>query len=124
MNTSQNNSAQNPEQDQSPSSISLDDLIKQQDQQRGLTPLPLEPKLLLKRIKDGGHSGQFLADAFISAYRIDTLFPHNLGELIKLDTAGFRLFHQVLHIRHISDWNDNSLYQIEQQIKAIVGGVK
>lgn len=105
-----------------PRRMSMADIIEQQNQERGLAPLPLEPELLLKRVKDSGHSGQFLADAFISAYRTDTPFPHSLGELIKLDAEGFRLFHQVLHIRHISGWNDDSLYQIEQQIKAIVGG--
>jgi hypothetical protein len=104
-----------------PRRMSMDDVIKRQNQERGLEPLPLEPELLLKRVKDGGHSGQFLADAFISAYRTDTPFPHSLGGLIKLDAEGFRLFHQVLHIRHISGWSDDHLYQIEQQINAIVG---
>jgi hypothetical protein len=103
-----------------PRRMSIDDLINQQNQERGLEPLALEPELLLKRVADGGHSGQFLADAFISAYRTDTPFLHSLGELIKLDTEGFRLFHQILHIRHISGWKDDSLYQIEQQIKTIL----
>jgi hypothetical protein len=105
-----------------PRRMSMTDIIKQQNHERGLEPLPLEPKLLLKRVKDGGHSGQFLADAFISAYRTGTPFQHSLGELIKLDAEGFRLFHQVLHIRHIPGWNDDRLYRIEQQINAIVGG--
>lgn len=105
-----------------PRRMSMADIIKRQNQERGLTPLPLEAELLLKRVKAGGHSGQFLADAFISAYRTDTPFPHSLGGLIKLDTEGFRLFHQVLHIRHISGWNDDHLYQIEQQVNAIVVG--
>lgn len=105
-----------------PRRMSMADIIKRQNEERGLEPLPLEAELLLKRVKDGGHSGQFLADAFISAYRTDTPFPHSLGGLIKLDAEGFRLFHQVLHIRHISGWNDDRLYQIEQQVNAIVGG--
>ena len=100
--------------------IKLSDLLQQQNQQRGLVPMPLEPELLLKRIADGGHSGQFLADAFISAYRTDVSFNHSLGELIKLDAEAFRLFHQILHIRHIPGWNDDGLYQIEQQIIAVV----
>ena len=29
---------------------------------------------------------------------------------------------EILHIRLISGWNDDSLYQIEQQIEAIQGG--
>jgi len=103
-----------------PRRMSMDDIIKQQNQERGLTPLPLEPELLLKRVKDGGFSGQFLADAFSSAYRTDTPFPHSLGGLIKLDAEGFRLFHQILHIRHISGWNDDELYRIEQIITAIM----
>lgn len=105
-----------------PRRVSLADLIEQQNQERGLKPLPLEPELLLKRVADGGHSGQFLADAFLSAYRTDLPFPHSLGELIKLDTEGFRLFHEILHIRHISGWSDDTLYDIEQRIKAITKG--
>ena len=103
-----------------PRSISVDDLIRQQNQERGLEPLSLEPELLLKRISDGGHSGQFLADAFISAYRTDQPFLHSLGELIKLDAEGFRLFHQILHIRHIRGWSDEGLYRLEQVIMAVI----
>ncbi|MBT9098767.1 hypothetical protein KFZ76_13740 [Methylovulum psychrotolerans] len=90
--------------------------------QRGLEPLPLEPELLLKRIAQGGHSGQFLADAFLSAYRTDKPFLHSLGELGKLDAEGFRLFHQILHIRHVSGWSDDGLYQTEQAVKAALKG--
>lgn len=104
--------------------VSLAEITKQHNHERGLELLPLEPDLLLKRIKQGGHSGQYLADAFLSAYR-NTPFKHSLNELIKLDTEGFRLFHEILHIRHIAGWNDDALYQIEQDIKAInKGGVK
>lgn len=103
-----------------PRRVAIADLIKQQNVERGLEPLLLESDLLLKRIAQGGHSGQFLADAFISAYRTDKPFPHSLGELFKLDPEGFRLFHQILHIRHVSGWNDNNLYQIEQRIIAIL----
>jgi hypothetical protein len=106
-----------------PRRVALADLIKQQKEERGLEPLPIESDLLLKRIEKGGHSGQFLADAFISAYRTDKPFSHSLGELIKLDPEAFRLFHQILHIRHISGWSDDHLYKIEQQIIAL-GGVQ
>lgn len=104
--------------------VSLSDIIKQQNQERGLEPLALESELLLKRIADGGYSGQFLADAFLSAYRTDVLFPHSLGGLRKLDDEGFRLFHQILHIRYISGWSDDNYYQIEQQINNMVEGVQ
>jgi hypothetical protein len=59
-----------------------------------------------------------------SAYRTQKPFIHSLGELIKLDTEAFRLFHEILHIRHIRGWNDDNLYQIEQQIIAITGGTE
>ena len=106
----------------SPRRVSIDDLIKQRNQAMGLKPLPLESDLLLQRIAQGGHSGQFLANAFISAYRTTQPFSHSLGELMKLDAEGFRLFHEILHIRYIPGWNDDDLYQIEQQIIALVGG--
>ncbi|WP_394752653.1 hypothetical protein [Crenothrix sp.] len=106
-----------------PRKVSLVELLQQQHVERSLDLLPLEVDLLLMRIAAGGHSGQYLADAFLSAYR-HTPFKHGLGELIKLDTEGFRLFHEVLHIRHVKGWNDDNLYQIELQIKAIIGGVQ
>ncbi|MEF3076407.1 hypothetical protein V2P20_15360 [Methylobacter sp. Wu1] len=96
--------------------ISLDDLMARQDQERGIKPLSLEPELLLDRIDQGGHSGQFLADAFISAYRTDQPFQHSLGELSRLDAEGFRLFHEILHIRHTPGWSDQLLYDIECQV--------
>lgn len=102
-----------------PAPITLDEYINEQAQERGLEPMPLETDILLKRVKDGGHSGQFLADAFISAYRTHQPFNHSLGELTRLDAEGFRLFHEILHIRHVPGWRDDALYGIEQQIKAI-----
>lgn len=101
-----------------PRKRSLKDILNEQAQERGIEPLPLEPELLLDRIAQGGFSGQFLADAFISAYR-GAAFPHSLGGLARLDAEGFRIFHEILHMRHVSGWSDDSLYQIEQQIKAI-----
>lgn len=93
----------------------------QNQQARGLKPLALEFDLLLQRIKAGGHSGVFLADAFLSAYRTDKLFNHSLGELIRLDSEGFRLFHEILHIRHIKGWNEAVLYDTEQKVLAMMG---
>ena len=93
----------------------IDD-IKQQ--KLHFEPMALESDLLLKRIKDGGFNGQFLTDAFISAYNI-TPFTHSLGDLIKLDAEAFRLFHEILHIRHVKGWSDDSLHRIEQRIKEI-----
>jgi hypothetical protein len=87
-----------------------------------IEPLTLDADLLLARITQGGHSGQFLADAFISAYRTNQPFQHSLGELARLDAEGFRIFHEILHIRHIPGWSDEALYEIEQQIKSIMGG--
>ena len=74
---------------------------------------------MLQRIKAGGHSGLFLADAFISAYRTNEPFNHSLGELIRLDNEGIRLFHQILHIRFIRGWSDDALYGIEQRINEL-----
>jgi hypothetical protein len=100
----------------SPKKINLTDLIEKNNRERGLTPLALEPEILLKRVIDGGYSGQFLADAFISMYR-GTDFPHSLNGLIKLDTEAFRLFHEILHAKFIPGWSDDELYEIEQKIK-------
>ena len=99
-----------------PRKITLSEVLAQQVQERGLQPLPLDADLLIKHIRQGGHSGKFLADAFISAYRTNRPFNHSLGELTTLDAQAFRLFHQVLHIRHVPGWQDNILFSIEQQI--------
>jgi len=102
--------------------ISLAELLASEEHARGFTPDPLDQALLLKRVKDGGHSGQFLSDAFISSYRTQTPFKHSLGEIMKLDYEAIRLFHQILHIRFISGWSDAVLYDLEQEIIAINGG--
>ena len=98
----------NPVQPLKTQSRSLTDIIEQTQKERGIEPMPLEAELPLKRIKDGGFSGQFLADAFHSAYRLKP-FIQSLGDLLKLDAEGFRLFHEILHIRHIKGWSDDAL---------------
>lgn len=105
-----------------PRRISLGDAMRTLARQRGLEPMPLEVGLLLKRVAQGGHSGQYLADAFLSAYRTDQPFFHSLGDLAQLDAEGFGLFHQILHIRHVPGWQDDDFYQLEQQVKAILRG--
>jgi hypothetical protein len=94
--------------------ISLDDLLPLKSQT--VRFLPLEIELLKKRIKDGGHSGEFLFHAFISSYRTHTPFQHSLGEIMKLDMEAIRLFHQILGIRFIKDWSDDVLYNLEKEI--------
>jgi len=101
--------------------VSLAEIQAMQQEERGLAPMPLDADLLIERVRQGGHSGQFLAHAFISAYRM-TSFNSSLGELVKLDAEAFRLFHQVLHMRHIKGWSDDVLYSIEQRIINIMEG--
>lgn len=103
-----------------PRCISLDDLIKQQNHELRIVPMPLERDLLIKRVKAGGHSGQFLGDAFLSAYRTDRPFLHSLGEITKLDAEGIRLFCQIILIRHVRNWSDDDLFDIECDIKIIM----
>ncbi|QPK65163.1 hypothetical protein IVG45_09620 [Methylomonas sp. LL1] len=105
-----------------PKTWTLAGYMKRQAEELGLQPMPLEADLLIKRVSQPGESGRFLADALLSAYRKNVPFRHSLFELINLDAEAFRLFHQVLHIRHVPGWDDNALYAIEQQIKAILEG--
>jgi hypothetical protein len=86
---------------------------------RDVPILTLKAKLLLKRIQDGGFSGNFLGEAFLSMYRMIAEFVYSLGELIKLDAEGFRLFHEILPIRFCKGWNDDFLYELEQKIMAV-----
>lgn len=104
-----------------PKTASIAGYMKMVREQRGLEPLPLESDLLIKRIQQGGKSGHFLAAAFISAYR-NQPFVESLYDLINLDAEGFRLFHEVLHMRHVPGWSDDALYQVEQQINAVLRG--
>jgi hypothetical protein len=101
--------------------ISLNELMDRQEQEQGIKPLDTE--LLLERVAQGGYSGQFLADAFISAYR-GLSFPHSLCGLARLDAEGFLLFHEILHMRHVPGWSDDGLYQTEQRIKVIIQAAK
>lgn len=99
--------------------------VMSQQHTENACPRPiLEVDLLLKRIDDGGHSGQFLADAFISAYRPNRPFQHSLGELPMLDSEALRLFHEILTMRRVSGLTDDGLYELEQRIKTLVGGLQ
>lgn len=105
-----------------PKAMTFGGFFKRQAEEFGLKPMPLEVDLLISRIRQGGHSGDFLANAFLSAYRKNHPFNHALFELINLDAEAFRLFHQILHIRHVPGWDDNALFAIEKQIQAILEG--
>lgn len=95
-----------------PRRMTMQDIMDKTDRERGIKPMPLESDLLLKRVRDGGYSGQFLGDAFLSSYQPSIEFPHSLSGLLRLDAEGFRLFHEILHIRHISGWSDDIYYEI------------
>lgn len=85
--------------------VTLEELMARSEKERGY-PIPvLETELLLKRVKDGGQSGDFLSKSFLSAYDMSP-FNMSLGDFINLDAEGMRLFHQILHIRHVDDWSD------------------
>lgn len=105
-----------------PKTMTFGGFFKRQAEELGLQPMMIEADLLISRVRQGGESGQFLADAFLSAYRKGVPFKHSLFELINLDAEGFRLFHQILHIRHVPGWDDSALYQTEQQIINILKG--
>jgi len=96
----------------------IDDILKQQAEERVILPLPLERSVLIKRVKQGDWSGDYLADAFLSCYGMRP-FNDSLHRLINLDAEGFRLFHEILHMRHIPGWNDNELYSIACEIQQI-----
>jgi hypothetical protein len=98
--------------------VSLADLFKK----HGKRVMPLDSELLLKRVAQGGDSGRFLADAFISAYRTGKIFTHGLFELFLFDDECQALFNQIIHIRPKLGWNEKELYRIEQQILAILDG--
>ncbi|WKJ91636.1 hypothetical protein QZJ86_05740 [Methylomonas montana] len=109
---------------ETPRKVSLDEVLAIQAIERGIVPMALEADLLIPRIEQGGHSGKFLADAFISSYRPHP-FNHPLMELTRLDAEAFRLFHQILHIRHVPGWSDSALYEIEKRVrKAMKEGEK
>jgi|GEM_PF-3036295 len=105
---------------QSEQTARLERMIERQTKERGLTPMPLEPEILLKRVRDGGWSGEYLGEALLSAYWTDRPFNFSLGKIHRLDAEGFRLFHQILHIRLIPGWSDDALWALCMEIKDIL----
>lgn len=93
-------------------------LAENQRQNQCLELVKLDHDLLLKRIKAGGYSGEYLAAAFLSCYR-SRPFNYSLFNTIRLDREGLVLFHGILHMRYVKGWSDDALYSIEQEIKAI-----
>jgi len=109
----------NPITSAKPHSISIKEIEAKTAKARGLTPLKLETDLLLKRVKQGGRSGDFLAQAFLSTYSHDN-FNCSLGDIVHLDAEGFRVFHQVLHIKIVKGWRDDALNDIANKIKILI----
>lgn len=99
--------------------FSPDKRIRLQEQERGSKPLSLQADLLVKRVSEGGFSGQYLADAFLSAYAGQP-FNESLLGLIKLDNEAFRLFHQILHLRFVPGWQEQALYNVELKIRKVL----
>ena len=85
-----------------------------------LIPQKFNDELLIKRVKQGGDSGEYLAQAFISAYCM-TEFKGSLGRIIYLDIEGLALFIDILHIRKIKGWSDSEYHAICCEIKDIIG---
>ena len=98
----------------------LNQYIQEQKERLGLEPIQLEKELLLKRIRDGGYSSAFLADAFHSMYRSNKTFEFSLSGLSRIDAEDFRLFHGIIHARHIEGWDDEFLYQTLCEIQDIM----
>ncbi|MEC4746936.1 hypothetical protein [Methylomicrobium sp. Wu6] len=84
--------------------------------------LQIDEALLLQRIEQGGQTGAFLAGAFISTYRMKPL-KQSLGIIANLDGDGILLLHQIIHMRHVPNWSDGQLYELEKQILKIQRGV-
>lgn len=100
--------------------IPIQEILAQQEQERGLKPLVLEKAALLRRVRAGDWSGRYLGQAFLSAYQIGQSFEQGLGDLINLDAEGFRLFHEILHIRHVRGWRDDVYFDLAKEIKALL----
>jgi len=93
---------------------------QEQESKLGYKVPVLDTEFLLKRVRDGGQSGDFLARAFLSAY-FHSPFSLSLGQITKIDSDGMRLFHEIMHIRHVSGWSDDEYYRIAVKIQALNG---
>jgi len=85
-------------------------------------PEKFDSELLLKRIKAGGKSGRYLAQAYISAYWM-AQFKGSLGDVIFLDAEGLALFIDIINIRKIKGWEDHSYCELACEIQDIIGEV-
>jgi len=99
--------------------VSLDEILQREAKERGITPMRLERDLLLKRVRAGGQSGAFLGKAFLSVCDMSN-FKESLGRLVYLDAEGFRLFHQILHIRYIPHWSETENQKIADEIETLL----
>ena len=100
-------------------SVSMAEVLQRDAKERGINPMKLERDLLLKRVRQGGQSGNFLGKAFLSVCDMSN-FQESLGQLVHLDAEGFRLFHQILHIRHIAHWSETENQKIADEIDTLL----
>ena len=64
--------------------------------------------------------GKYLVKVFVSCYR-GKKSPIDLRQFVNLDADNRRLFMQIINMRTLQGWNDENLYQCEQQLKKLVG---
>lgn len=82
-------------------------------------------ELLLKRVKQGGASGQFLGEAFISACQPNRPFFHGLFAVAELDAEAVTLFKKIIAMRSGAKLPLELISEIEAQIFALgKGGAK
>ena len=100
--------------------ISYEQMLGQQAATHSTTPKEFNAELLIKRVKAGGDSGVYLAEAFISAYSMED-FNGSLGNSVYLDAEGLGLLVEIIYIRKIKGWSDSEYHAICCEIKDIIG---
>lgn len=75
---------------------------------------------ILEAVENGGSAATFLGEAFVSFYR-GGKNKIDLRGVDKLDEENFQLFAEMLTLRRRQGWSDDELFQVEQQVKRILG---
>lgn len=80
---------------------------------------------LKKAVDSGGdRASDFFAHSFVDWYRSNKKVKSQLSHWSQLDMNNRRLFIEMLALRDLGRWDDETLYQFEQYCLTVIGGKK
>lgn len=100
--------------------ITIEEIIKRQNKERGFDVTQIDKEAFLKRIAAKDWSAYFLGKTFCSMYRTGISANLDFTNVCRLDSQGTNFLFKTIFARDVQGWNCEYLYSIEQEVKRIL----